>query len=75
MPIQPIPIHTVPTNEDFLLGLNDCPRYEQIEKEVYESDEFKSMNTYYELISKTYRTNKNYGMTHDSRGLLSIQSR
>ncbi|CAM4759161.1 unnamed protein product [Rotaria magnacalcarata] len=52
MPIQPIPIHTVPTNEDFLLGLNDCPRYEQIEKEVYESDEFKNMNTYYEDFFK-----------------------
>ncbi|CAF0892168.1 unnamed protein product [Rotaria sp. Silwood1] len=52
IPIQPIPIHTTLESQDFLLGLNDCPRYDQVENEVYQSDEFKNMNTYYEPFFK-----------------------
>ncbi|CAF1245430.1 unnamed protein product [Adineta steineri] len=48
IPIQPVPIHTVPMEKDFLLAVSDCPRYEEIENEVYQTDEFKKMNTYYE---------------------------
>ena len=32
-----------------LLGQNDCPRYDQIEEEVNESEEVKKMNQYYEV--------------------------
>ncbi|CAF4370305.1 unnamed protein product, partial [Adineta steineri] len=35
-------------DKDFLLAVSDCPRYEEIENEVYQTDEFKKMNTYYE---------------------------
>ncbi|CAF4414103.1 unnamed protein product, partial [Adineta steineri] len=49
VPIQPIPIHTVSINLDFLLGQNDCPRYDQLEEEVNESDDVKKMNQYYEV--------------------------
>ncbi|CAF0875929.1 unnamed protein product [Rotaria sp. Silwood1] len=47
VPIQPIPIHTVSIHLDFLLGQNDCPRYDQLEDEVDQSDEVKKMNEYY----------------------------
>ncbi|CAF1439453.1 unnamed protein product [Adineta ricciae] len=47
VPVQPIPIHTVPMSEDFLLGVNTCPRYDEIEQGVYQTDEFKRMNAYY----------------------------
>ncbi len=33
-----------------LLGQNDCPRYDQIEEEINESDEVKKMNEYYQVI-------------------------
>ncbi|CAF0863618.1 unnamed protein product [Rotaria sordida] len=46
-PIQPIPIHTVSAHQDFLLGANDCPRYDQLEDEVDQSDEMKKMDEYY----------------------------
>ncbi|CAF1541842.1 unnamed protein product [Adineta steineri] len=52
VPIQPIPIHTVSINLDFLLGQNDCPRYDQLEEEVNESDDVKKMNQYYESFFK-----------------------
>lgn len=48
VPFQPIPIHTVSSHVDFLLGQNDCPRYDEIEKEIDQSDEVKQMNAYYE---------------------------
>ncbi|UJR35430.1 hypothetical protein I4U23_028187 [Adineta vaga] len=48
VPIQPIPIHTVTINLDFLLGQNDCPRYDQIEEEIDESDDVKKLNQYYQ---------------------------
>ena len=31
------------------MGEGDCPRYNQIESEVYESDEVKKLNAYYEV--------------------------
>ncbi|CAF1417773.1 unnamed protein product [Rotaria sordida] len=52
IPIQPIPIHTVLEKEDFLLGVSDCPRYNQVENDTYQSDEFKNMNIYYEPFFK-----------------------
>jgi hypothetical protein len=47
VPVQPIPIHTEAIKDDFLLAVNDCPRDEQLETEVYQSDEFKNLNIYY----------------------------
>lgn len=48
VPIQPIPIHTVSINSDFLLGQSDCPRYDQVEEEVTQSDEMKQADAYYQ---------------------------
>ncbi|CAF1055359.1 unnamed protein product [Adineta steineri] len=48
IPIQPVPIHTVPMDKDFLLAVSDCPKFEERGNEVYQTDEFKKMNTYYE---------------------------
>ncbi|CAF1224512.1 unnamed protein product [Rotaria sordida] len=47
-----IPIHTVSIEQDFLLGINNCPRYDQIQNGTYQSDEFKNMNTYYDPFFK-----------------------
>ncbi|XP_055308428.1 prostatic acid phosphatase-like [Sitodiplosis mosellana] len=62
---QPIPIHTVPYNEDYLL-VHDliCPRHTQLYKEFTESTKFKyNMNRSADLISflslKTGRTLSN----------------
>ncbi|CAF3024969.1 unnamed protein product [Rotaria socialis] len=52
VPIQPIPVHTVPTNLDFLLGVSDCPRYDQIEVEVDQSEEVNKVNQYYQDFFK-----------------------
>ncbi|CAF2381501.1 unnamed protein product [Rotaria sp. Silwood2] len=52
VPIQPIPIHTVSFNLDFLLSMNDCPRYDQIEEEVDQSDEVKKVDEYYGAFFK-----------------------
>ncbi|CAF3857711.1 unnamed protein product [Rotaria sp. Silwood2] len=52
IPIQPIPIHTVSKDQDFLLGLNDCPRYDQVANEISQTDEFKNTNTYYDAFFK-----------------------
>ncbi|UJR10475.1 hypothetical protein I4U23_014679 [Adineta vaga] len=50
VPIQPIPIHTVPTSEDYLLGQSDCFLYNGVGQEVYQSEEFKRLNKYYEPL-------------------------
>ncbi|CAF0721315.1 unnamed protein product [Didymodactylos carnosus] len=42
--VQPIPVHTVPQNEDYLLGINICPREDQIINEIKNSDEVKNLN-------------------------------
>ncbi|CAF1230200.1 unnamed protein product [Rotaria magnacalcarata] len=52
VPIQPIPVHTVSVNLDFLLGVSDCPRYDQIEVEVDQSEEVKKANQYYQDFFK-----------------------
>lgn len=41
---QPIPIHTVPVSEDTLLRASNCPRMDQLDKEVKSSAEYKKAN-------------------------------
>uniref|UniRef100_A0A3B3YPR4 Lysosomal acid phosphatase n=1 Tax=Poecilia mexicana TaxID=48701 RepID=A0A3B3YPR4_9TELE len=47
---QPIPVHTVPQNEEKLLSfpLNDCPRYEQLMNETENTAEF--INDFIEMV-------------------------
>jgi hypothetical protein len=52
VPVQPIPIHTTPIADDFLLAVNECPRYDQIETDVYQTPEFKEKNDYYQPFFK-----------------------
>lgn len=47
VPIQPIPIHTESASSDFLLGQNSCPRYDQIEVEIDQSEDFQKANEFY----------------------------
>ncbi|XP_014863878.1 PREDICTED: lysosomal acid phosphatase [Poecilia mexicana] len=46
---QPIPVHTVPQNEEKLLSfpLGDCPRYEQLMNETENTAEFINVTTKY----------------------------
>uniref|UniRef100_A0A3B5MQ35 Lysosomal acid phosphatase n=1 Tax=Xiphophorus couchianus TaxID=32473 RepID=A0A3B5MQ35_9TELE len=46
---QPIPVHTVPENEEKLLSfpLNDCPRYKQLMNETENTAEFINVTTKY----------------------------
>ncbi|XP_050970541.1 lysosomal acid phosphatase isoform X1 [Labeo rohita] len=50
---QPIPVHTVPVNEEMLLSfpLDDCPRYAQLMNETEKTDIFVNMaETYKDFI-------------------------
>ena len=51
-PWQPVPIHTVPYSEDYLLNsFMRCPRYDQLYKEYTESTSFKyQMKRYSDLL-------------------------
>jgi len=43
--VQPIPVHTLPPEEDNLLGSHFvCPRYSELIKEVFSSDEIAKIN-------------------------------
>ncbi|CAF1602709.1 unnamed protein product, partial [Didymodactylos carnosus] len=43
-PWQPIPVHTVPKAIDHLLGVSNCPRYEELVEELRQSDRIKRIN-------------------------------
>uniref|UniRef100_A0A3Q2LHJ5 acid phosphatase n=1 Tax=Equus caballus TaxID=9796 RepID=A0A3Q2LHJ5_HORSE len=53
LPWQPIPVHTVPLSEDRLLYLpfRDCPRFQELESETLNSEEFqKRLHPYKDFI-------------------------
>ncbi|KAM8721826.1 lysosomal acid phosphatase [Acanthopagrus schlegelii] len=54
---QPIPVHTVPQNEERLLSypLNDCPRYKQLMNETEHTEEFLNVTTAYKDIIELVR--------------------
>ncbi|CAF3282392.1 unnamed protein product [Rotaria sp. Silwood2] len=49
IPIQPVPIHTVPQDQEFLLSMNTCPRYDQIQTQMSQTDQFKNLSIYYNI--------------------------
>ncbi|KAF5921869.1 hypothetical protein HPG69_013043 [Diceros bicornis minor] len=53
LPWQPIPVHTVPCSEDRLLYLpfRDCPRFQELDRETLNSEEFqKRLHPYKDFI-------------------------
>ncbi|KAF3706346.1 Lysosomal acid phosphatase [Channa argus] len=61
---QPIPVHTVPQNEERLLSfpLGDCPRYQQLMNETEQTEEFLNVTATYkdtiELVRNKTGLNK-----------------
>ncbi|KAK2856791.1 hypothetical protein Q5P01_005526 [Channa striata] len=55
---QPIPVHTVPQNEERLLSfpLGDCPRYQQLMNETEQTEEFLNVTATYKDILELVRT-------------------
>lgn len=54
---QPIPVHTVPLNEERLLSypLGDCPRYKQLMNETEHTEEFQNVTSQYEAVIELVR--------------------
>jgi len=52
VPIQPVPIHTVPADQDVLLAAIDCPRHTQIFNNIRQSVAVKEKNDYYKAFFK-----------------------
>ncbi|XP_047432438.1 lysosomal acid phosphatase-like [Mugil cephalus] len=54
---QPIPVHTVPSNEERLLSypLKDCPRYKQLINETEHTEEFANVTAAYKDLIELVR--------------------
>ncbi|XP_076008644.1 lysosomal acid phosphatase isoform X2 [Genypterus blacodes] len=54
---QPIPIHTVPQQQERLLSfpLNDCPRYDQLQKETEETEGYLNVTRKYQDVIELVR--------------------
>ncbi|XP_030265582.1 lysosomal acid phosphatase isoform X2 [Sparus aurata] len=63
---QPIPVHTVPQNEERLLSfpLNDCPRYKQLMNETEHTEEFLNVTTTYEDVIELVRNKTGLNKTN-----------
>uniref|UniRef100_T1IKD9 acid phosphatase n=1 Tax=Strigamia maritima TaxID=126957 RepID=T1IKD9_STRMM len=58
LPWQPIPVHTIPVEEDYLLSLDSiCPKYDKLFEEQINSPEAKKINAQYKELFE-FLTNK-----------------
>uniref|UniRef100_A0A673BKF3 Lysosomal acid phosphatase n=1 Tax=Sphaeramia orbicularis TaxID=375764 RepID=A0A673BKF3_9TELE len=63
---QPIPVHTVPQNEEDLLSfpLGECPRYKQLMNETEHSEEFLNITAEYQDFIDMVRTKTGLNKTN-----------
>ncbi|XP_066441324.1 prostatic acid phosphatase [Eleutherodactylus coqui] len=67
---QPIPVHTVPLSEEKLLSvpLKNCPRYNNLQKETYTSNEFHNLIDPYKDLLNRLQNNTGYSPKEWSDG-------